>query len=206
MVCVNILFVNMCCHNAASHCLLNTNTKADLIMVQEPWFDRIGTSCLDSDPEGVDILGGIANPNWDCIYPKMTCRERCKVMAYQCISSTHFNVTNHIDLTSCHHILTLNIHLESSTFQAINVYHDTDFRRSLENILNIETEPQIPTIISGDFNTHSRSWSPSGIHPSPWADKVKDWVVSQNLALTSPTGILTCRGEGNQHDTTIDLI
>jgi Endonuclease-reverse transcriptase len=127
-------------------------------------------------------------------------------MAYQRISATHFNVTNQLDLSSCHHILTLDIHLGSSSFQAINVYHDTEYKGSLENILDIETNPQIPTIIGRDFNTHSRTWSPLGIHSSSWADKLQDWVVGQNLALTSPPGIPTLRGEGNQHDTTIDLI
>jgi hypothetical protein len=167
MACVNILFVNMCHRNVASHSLLNTNTKADIIMVQEPWYDRISTMCLDSDPEGVNILGGAANPKWDCIYPKTNHGERCKVMAYCHISLTHFNITNHLDTSPCHHILTLDIHLGSSSFRAINVYHDKDHHRSLENILNIKTNPHIPTVVGGDFNTHSHLWLPPGIHPSP---------------------------------------
>jgi hypothetical protein len=102
--------------NAATHSLLNTNFKVDIIMVQEPWYNKIGTLRSDTDPEGVDTLGGIANPWWDCIYPKSNHGERCKVMAYRCISSTHFNVTNHLDLTSNHHILMLDIHLGSTSF------------------------------------------------------------------------------------------
>jgi hypothetical protein len=77
-----------------SHSLLITNTKVDLIMVQEPWYDRISTSHSDTDPEGVNILGGVANPKWDCIYPKINHGKRCKVMAYRHITSTHFNITN----------------------------------------------------------------------------------------------------------------
>jgi hypothetical protein len=76
-------------------------------------------------------------------------------MAYRHISSTHFNITNHLDLTSNHHLLTLDIHLSSTSFQAINVYHDTNYRGSLNNILNIEMDPLTPTVIGGDFNTHS---------------------------------------------------
>jgi hypothetical protein len=155
MTSVNILFVNMRRRNAATHTLLNTNNKADIIMVQEPWYDRIGMKRSDTDPEGVDLLGGVANPEWDCIYPKINHSERCKAMAYCRISLTHFNITNRPDLSACHHILSLDIHLRSSSFQAINIYHDTEHRGSLDNILNIETDPQIPTIIGGDFNTHS---------------------------------------------------
>jgi hypothetical protein len=116
MVCINILFVNMCHHNAASHSLLNTNSKVDIIMVQGPWYNKIGTSHSDTDPEGVDILGGIANPLWNCIYPKSNHGKRCKVMAYHCISSTHFNITNCLDLMLNHHILMLDIHLGSTSF------------------------------------------------------------------------------------------
>jgi endonuclease/exonuclease/phosphatase family metal-dependent hydrolase len=190
----------------ASHSLLNTNTKADIIMVQEPWYNKIGMSHLDTDPEGVNILNSVANPRWDCIYPRTNHGERCKVMAYHCISSTHFNITNHLDLASCHHILSLDIHLSSSNFWAINVYHDMEHHSSLDNILNIEMDPCTPTIIGGDFNTHSQMWSPPGIQPSPWADNLEHWAIRQNLGLASPLGILTQRGEGNQCDTTIDLI
>jgi hypothetical protein len=189
----------------ATHSLLNTNSKVDIIMVQEPWYDRIGTTHSDTNPEGVDSLGRVANPKWDSLYPKTNCSERCKVMAYHCITSMHFNVTNCLDLSSCHHILTLDIHLRLSSFWAINVYHNSDFCMSLTNILNIKMDPQTPTIIGGDFNTHSWMWSPPNIRPSPWADKLEDWAVSQNLALTSPPGVLMCRGEGNQRDTTINL-
>jgi hypothetical protein len=163
MVCIHILFVNMCHCNMATHSLLNTNSKVDIIMVQEPWFDRISTTCSDTNPEGVDTLGRVANPKWDCLYPKTNCSERCKVMAYHHITSTHFNVINCLDLSSCHHILTLDLHLGSSSFQAINIYHDTDFCTSLANILNIKTDLQTPTIIRGDFNTHSWMWSPPDI-------------------------------------------
>jgi hypothetical protein len=206
MASVHILFVNMCCRNAATHSLLNTNNKADIIMVQEPWYNKIGTTCSDTDPEGVNILGSVANPKWDCIYPKSNHGERCKVMAYRRISSTHFNITNRLDLSSCHHILTLDVHLGSSSFQVINIYHDTNHQGVLDNILNIKIDPPTPTITGGDFNTHSWSWSPPGICSSPWANRLEDWAIGQSLALASPPGAPTCRGKGNQRDTTIDLI
>jgi endonuclease/exonuclease/phosphatase family metal-dependent hydrolase len=76
----------------------------------------------------------------------------------------------------------------------------------LDNILNIEINPPTPTITGGDFNTHSQSWSPPGICPSPWANRLEDWAIGQSLALASPPGAPTHRGEGNKWDTTIDLI
>jgi Endonuclease-reverse transcriptase len=206
MAVLNLLFVNMQCHNAASHTLLNTDQSADIILVQEPWFDKIGTSHSDVNPDGVDILGRAASPKWDCIYLKVTHGVRCKVMAYRHIASTHFNVTSRVDLLSNHHILSLDVYLGTSAFRIVNVYHDTDHQSSLTNILSIDTDPELPTIIGGDFNTHSLARSPQGIHPSPWALEIEDWALTQNLVLTNPPGILTCKGEGIQRDTTINLI
>jgi hypothetical protein len=206
MAVVNLLFVNMRRRNAASHTLLNTNKTADIILVQEPWYDKIGTARSDVDPDGVDILGGAANPKWDCIYPKVGRGTRCKVMAYHRIATSHFNITNRVDLNSNHHILTIDVHLGTSSFRVINVYHDTDNRNSLTNILTIDADPGLPTIIGGDFNTHSHAWSPPGIRPSPWAADFEEWALTQNLILTSAPGVPTRRGEGNQRDTTIDLV
>jgi hypothetical protein len=188
---VKLLFVNMCHHNAAMHTLLNTNTDADIILVQEPWFDRIGMTCLDTNPDGVDTLGGVSNPKWDCIQPKTPCGACCKVMAYRCIASSHFNITNKLDLASNHHLLTLDIHLGSSSFHIINVYHNTDHPSSLRNILNLDLDPVIPTIVGGDFNTHTHTWSPEGIQPSLWALELEEWALSQTLTLLSPLGIPT---------------
>ena len=61
--------------NMATHTLLNMTSDADIILVQEQWFDKIRISRLDINPEGVDILGGVANPKWDCVYPKTACGE-----------------------------------------------------------------------------------------------------------------------------------
>jgi hypothetical protein len=163
MASVSLLFVNMCHRNAAMHSLLNSNKQVDIILVQEPWHGKIGTACLDVNPKGVDILGGAANPMWDCIYPKTNLGKRCKVMAYCCISSTHFNVTNCLDLSFNYHLFTLDIHLETSSFHIINVYHNSDHHLSLGNITSLDINPHTPTIVGRDFNTHSHTWSPPGI-------------------------------------------
>jgi Endonuclease/Exonuclease/phosphatase family len=173
------------------HSLLNSNKQADIILVQEPWHGKIGTTRSDSNPEGVKVLGGAANPLWDSFYPKTNRGERCKVIAYCRTSSTHFNVTNRLDLHSNHHLLTLDVHLGSSSFRIINVYHDSDHRLSLSNITNMDIDPLTPTIVGGDFNTHAHAWSPPGIRASPWAGEVEEWAFSQNLSLASTPGTPT---------------
>jgi hypothetical protein len=186
MAVVNILFINMGHRNAAMHTLLNTNTDADIILVQKPWFDKIGMAHSDNNPDGIDTLGGVANPKWDCLYPKVTHGMCCKVMAYRHITSSHFNITDKFDLASNHHLLTLDIHLGSSSFCIINIYHNTDHPSSLRNILDLDLNPVTPIVVGGNFNTHTHTWSLAGIQPSPWALDLEEWALSQTLALLNP--------------------
>jgi hypothetical protein len=160
----------------------------------------------DIDPEGVDILDSMANPRWDYIYPKVA-QDKCyKVIAYRCFASSHFNITNWLNSDSNHHLLTLDVYLGSSSFYIINIYHDTNYHPFLDNILNLETDPRIPTIVGGNFNTYLAVWSLPGIYPLPWADDLEEWAFSQMLTLASPPEIPTQRGEGNQRDTTINIL
>ena len=221
MICTNLLWVNVCCSNARLHAILNSNKNADLIMVQEPWFDTVSIARSDSNPEGVDIQGTVANPLWEAFLPHLQPRDRSEVAAYWRISSTHFTVANRLDLASNYHMLTLDVHSGADSFWVYNIYHDAHSndaednddqlswdtrRRSLSFITDIEIDPMIPTVLGGNFNTHARTWSPLEVRQSPWAIDLEEWVISQALDLLNPPGIPTCRGDRRQHDTTIDLI
>jgi hypothetical protein len=203
---VNILFVNMRCCNMATHTLLNTNSDADIILIQEPWYGKFGMMCLDMNPEGVKVLGGVANPKWDCLYPRVVCDEYCKVIAYRHIASSHFNITNKYDLAPNHHLMMLDVHLGSSLFHILNIYHDIDHPPFLRAILDLDLDPVVPTIVGGDFNMHSHAWSPVRIRPSPWVLDLEEWALSQTLTLLNQPGTPMCRREGWQQDTTLDLV
>ena len=66
-----IMLVNMHKCNAVTHALLNFASHAHLILLQEPWFNKIGTARHDNAREGIDILGGVAAPAWDPFYPTL---------------------------------------------------------------------------------------------------------------------------------------
>ena len=55
--------------NASMHALLEMNKDDDILLIQEPWFRRIGARRSDGDPEGREVLGGAAHPNWELLYP-----------------------------------------------------------------------------------------------------------------------------------------
>lgn len=66
---IKLLWVNARRSNVRLHAILNSNKEADLIMAQEPWFDTVSTTRSDSNPEGVEVLGTVANPLWETFLP-----------------------------------------------------------------------------------------------------------------------------------------
>ena len=117
--------------NAVTHALLNSNNNAHLILIQEPWFDRIGTARKDNARQGVDVLGGVASLKWELIYPGFTEGQRPKVMAYACkptqrpTNTLWFTVVPQLDICSHPMLQVLDIVFDDGkTWQVINFYHD----------------------------------------------------------------------------------
>ncbi len=77
-----IASVNMHRCNAATHSLLNTTNDTHLLLIQEPWYDTIGTARKDIARQGIDVQGGVASPKWEILYPGCQEGKRPKVMAY----------------------------------------------------------------------------------------------------------------------------
>ena len=75
----------------------------------------------------------------------------------------------------------------------------------LPTLLALDLDPTIPTLLIGDFNTHSLSWSPLGWTKSHWADRVEEYLATQTYSLLSIPRIPTHRGEAGARDSTIDL-
>ena len=103
---IDIASANMRKRNAVTHALLNSITNINLILLQEPWFNQIGTARKDEACEGIDVLGRVASLAWDVIYPGLD-KEKCsKVMAYawKLTQSTrdtlHYIVVPHLDVCS----------------------------------------------------------------------------------------------------------
>ena len=100
-----IASTNMHRHNAITHALLNSDSKTHLMLIQEPWFDMIGTTRKDNVQQGIDVLGGVASPAWEIHYPGHTEGQCPKVMAYSCKQtqgesndSAHFTVVLWLDI------------------------------------------------------------------------------------------------------------
>jgi hypothetical protein len=69
-------------HNAAMHALLANNSIDDILFIQEPWFNPVGTASCDSAINGKDVMGGAASLKWALSYPYFSTTQRAKVMTY----------------------------------------------------------------------------------------------------------------------------
>ena len=162
--------------NAAMHALLHTNTDDDILAVQEPWFGRVGVVRDDRSREGKDSFGSAAYHEWDISYPYHTTTKRAKVLTYtRKFSRMHTNRLSPIhtiprlDLIRHPTILITNHHIGSQSLRIINFYHDTEDTSSLHSLLELDLDSTFPTILIGDFNLHSHSWSPPDLPTSTHA-------------------------------------
>lgn len=208
----SIASVNMRRRNAAMHALLATNEDDDIILVQEPWWGQIGTRKSDEEPEGKKVVGGAAHPKWELHYPYHTEGTRAKVMAYARIHSKDnpfrknpLLVVNRLDLASHPCVQILDVRAGREKWRIINVYNDVDDPSAFNTLTSLDLLATIPTVVVGDFNLHSLTWSPPDLNPSSRAQHLEEWAATNTLELLTTPGVPTRRGEGNQRDTTIDL-
>jgi endonuclease/exonuclease/phosphatase family metal-dependent hydrolase len=208
---IHIMSVNMRRSNVLMHALLASEPAADIILIQEPWYDQVGVRRSDSDPAGTNTLGGVSSPLWNFIYPGIANlgTTRAKVMAYTRKSNATFTVANRLDLVSHPSLLTLEIIAGDDHFFITNVYHDVKDPSCRLTLFNLELDPLTPALYVGDFNTHSPSWSPPGLPRSSWAHDLEDWATLNLLDLLNTPGVPTRFGEGPpdrpHRDSTIDL-
>jgi hypothetical protein len=207
-----IASVNMRKRNAVTHALLNcADTNTQLILIQEPWFDTIGTARKDTAREGVDVLGGVASPEWEILYPGLLEGQRAKVMAYarkraqDAHNTPNFTVIPRLDVTNHPCLQVLDIIFDNEQWRVINVYHDTQDKSVLPTLLAIDVDAVTPTLVTGDFNTHSPSWSPPDIPRSSWAGRVEEWAAANLLTLANVPGEITRKGADHERDSVIDL-
>jgi hypothetical protein len=209
----NFASVNMRRRNAAMHALLNSNKTDDILFIQEPWFNRVGIARSDAHREGVDVLGGAANPSWNLSYPYFTSDQRAKVMTYTRIHDRdhpfkkNFCRTNtRNDLAAHPCILISDILVGHIKWRAINFYNDTANPTALASLLALDLDSTTPTILVGDFNVHSPSWSAADWSQSNSAPRLEEWLATQTFTMLTQPAVPTRRGENGARDSTIDLV
>jgi len=198
--------INMARRNVAMHSLLNMTTKYHLILVQEPWFSRIGTARADGNPDGESILGGVASPGWEAFHPVLARGATAKVMIYKRKTATFFNVVARPDLAAHNCLQIVDVITDDQTLRIVNFYNDIRDSSARQALFQLDLqEPHVPTVVCGDFNTHSPSWSLPGATQSSWARDLEDWAATQLLQLANPELQPTRFAKRPARDSVIDL-
>jgi len=187
---IQIMSVNMNRQSHLTHSLLQTMT-ADIILIQEPWIGTVATARSDTDPLGSAIPGTTNNNMWDCFLPKFTDPDSVCVAAYVRFDLAHtfsiHNDTSH-PLASLESLV-LTFSFEEEVLCILNVYHCVPPEPRTHNLLHLlsnDLDPTIPTLVLGDFNTHSHIWSFPYSTISPWATELVNWFDNQGLELLNP--------------------
>ena len=149
--------------------MLENGSEFEIILIQKPWFNVVTTLHSDTDPTGVSQLGVAMHPEWDAHLPKYRNGDICKVIAYtkKGLQRSHIidNVFNH-PLANPNSII-INVKEDNQVIaRLVNTYHAAPpTGHSLQYLFNYDAEDLTPTIITGNFNTHSTLWSMEGKTP-----------------------------------------
>ena len=191
-----------------SHALLQTS-DATFLLVQEPWYGRIQTSRLDSDPSGIEILGTTHNNLWESFLPRHSPTDRCKVAVFiKAEFARSFQITNILDhpLASPTSMV-IDVEYGDKSFRIVNIYHSVpESGHGLSHVFSADLDDVTPTLMVGDFNTHSPTWSRPGATTSSWAARLEDWFEAQGLQLLNPPGEPTWCGREDQTPSVLDLV
>jgi len=89
--------------------------------------------------------------------------------------------------------MVLDFVFEDELLCIVNIYHHKpdDNHHNLYHLLSSTLDPLIPTLLLGDFNTHSHIWSFPYSTVSPWASELVDWFDNQGLKLLNPPSVAT---------------
>jgi hypothetical protein len=209
---IRIKSVNVHRNGERTHGMLETNdSNYDILLLQEPAYYSVATLRSDSDPDGTPQLGFPINNKWTLLSPPHDIDTRPKVCAY--INSEtihHTRIVNHIPpdpLTSSNSMVIDLLRSDHVTvaLRLVNVYHDKpDSGHALYHLFNNTLIDTIPTVLIGDFNSHSPRWSFPHSTPSSWAGAFHDWMDTNGLEILNPVHTFTWSQKGSR-SSIIDL-
>ena len=121
------------------------------------------TAQSDTDPMGTAIFGATNNNMWVCYLPSFTDADLVRVAIFVKHDLAHtFSLVNHVThpLASVESMV-MDFTFEDEILRIVNVYHRTHGcpHHNLLHLFSSELDPLIPTLLMGDFNTHSPVWS-----------------------------------------------
>jgi Endonuclease-reverse transcriptase len=192
---LHILSVNMNRSNFKLTSLLQSSF-ADCILVQEPWWGPLVPKRSDTDPDSELSFGTVSHPAWTAFTPSISGSPdgHPRVITFfrkRLLASC--SVTPIADL-SFYDLIGLSLRSPSLNLSLINFYHHVQHHQgNLTHLLDFSPEAHTPVLLTGDFNTHSDTWSLGGKCTSPWAIPLETWLDDHGFISTIPDGAISRR-------------
>src|SRR5258708_9599 len=185
-------------HNTALHVASTLTNTPDIILIQEPWW-----GCPNGIPISCNIHG------WTPILPTtkpIKDNERPRVFAY---ARTHTNITvtprtdiiDHLDIQ----ILDISAPKSPHPLRLYNIYNQLipgTREYSIDSLTALSLDPLIPTILTGDWNTHHLQFNKlgDGQSPSRRDSHTANWTNENGLHLINEWNETTLSsGDGSTH-------
>ena len=174
-------------------CLNSLVSSTGIILFQEPWVSKVGSRRLDSDPKGSDIYGNVHQNSWSQFIPVphlASSNTPVRATAYvNCHIPHSFSFLQRTDLIEHLDIVVLEVRSPSLNLLLVNVYNGEDCD-ALQTLTSTPF-PDLPIIITGDFNLHHPIWSSPDTQESTNASLLVDWMETNNFALINPPEQIT---------------
>ncbi|KAL4256816.1 hypothetical protein AB1N83_011418 [Pleurotus pulmonarius] len=155
-----IVQLNVARSSMRTHIMLNhLVTNVHIVLLQEPWFGRIGLDKADTTPEGRPINGLPASPAWESFAPLAPGHP--KVATYVRRNVLGLTATPRPDIAKHPNILPVEFTYGNFSFLTVNVYNEGNGAKAeaITMLSLLPLNPLIPTVVAGDFNLHHGMWS-----------------------------------------------
>ena len=220
---IQVKSINAHRSNERISAFLQGDDQFDIILVQEPWTGTVATLRSDTNPEGEPQTGLPHNDMWETHLPRHKDGEQCKAAAYtRKTLARDFIIRNQLThpLSTPNSVVIDILEGDEILARLINIYNPPPKPRlpsspptpspretTLKFLTDHDIDNNIPTIISGDFNTDAERWSLPNTTPSSWAACLCDWVDAHGFSILNPLLTPTRRGiRENECDSIIDLV
>ena len=184
------------------------NCDADILLVSEPWWGEIGG----------DNFGGVKHPGYDTLLPTQTvpADARPRVMAYV-RRREDFQVALRVDLVQDLDFLLLEIQqrphpsvLIAHIYNQIpggdpgDDYNPGHREWSFDRFKRLQL-PDMPVMVTGDFNLHSRVWDSFCTRTSARATDFLEWIEDHDYNILNDPREPTFISRDKRSKSVIDL-
>ena len=116
-----------------------------------------------------------------------------------------FTIVLRLDVCAHPCIQVLDIIFDKEQWRVVNFYHDIRDITCLQALLDLDIDAITPTLVIGDFNAHSQTWSTPSNPRCRHAGRIEEWAAMNLLMLANNPSKITRRGAEHERDSVIDL-